>query len=109
MARQWQGGSMASPFPGMDPYLEGEMWQEFHETFAGEIRAQLMPQLKPKYVALLAKRYAVDRVALGIVEPEEKTRIVYPDVHVVQPQRRPSAFGSAMTNVAVMEPTVELA
>lgn len=21
---------MPSPFPGMDPYLEGEMWQEFH-------------------------------------------------------------------------------
>ena len=35
---------MASPFPGMDPYLEGEMWQEFHETLAGAIRGQLLPQ-----------------------------------------------------------------
>ena len=33
---------MASPFPGMDPYLEGEMWQEFHETLAGAIRGQLV-------------------------------------------------------------------
>ncbi|GIK56258.1 MAG: DUF4058 family protein [Chloroflexi bacterium] len=29
---------MASPFPGMDPYLEGEMWQEFHDTLSNEIR-----------------------------------------------------------------------
>lgn len=39
---------MASPFPGIDPYLEGEMWQEFHETLAGAIRAQLMPKLAPR-------------------------------------------------------------
>lgn len=99
---------MASPFPGMDPYLEGEMWQEFHERFANQISVQLLPQLKPKYVALLAKRYAVDRTALGIVEPEEKTRVVYPDVHVVQPQGRSSVMGSTFANLAVMEPTIEL-
>lgn len=73
---------MASPFPGMDPYLEGELWQEFHETLAGAIRAQLTQQLSPKYVALLAKRYVVDRPALGIFAPPS-ARIIYPDVHVV--------------------------
>ena len=59
---------MSTPFPGMDPYLEGDMWQEFHETLASAMRAQLMPQLAPKYVALLAKRYVVDRPALGIFD-----------------------------------------
>jgi len=44
-----------SPFPGMDPYLEGEMWQEFHDRLANQISAQLMPLLRPKYVALLHK------------------------------------------------------
>jgi hypothetical protein len=43
---------MASPFPGMDPYLEGDLWQEFHAKLAHEIKSQLMPQLRPKYVAL---------------------------------------------------------
>lgn len=28
---------MPSPFPSMDPYLEGEMWQEFHEIHLLEI------------------------------------------------------------------------
>ncbi len=59
---------MPAPFPGMDPYLEGELWQEFHETLAGAIRAQLMPRLAPQYVALLAKRYALDRPALGVFD-----------------------------------------
>lgn len=58
---------MSSPFPGMDPYLEGEMWQEFHETLAGAIRAQIMPLLAPKYVALLAKRYVLARPTPSIM------------------------------------------
>lgn len=97
---------MASPFPGMDPYLEGEMWQEFHERLANQISLQLMPQLRPKYVALLAKRYAFDRSALGIVQPAE--RIVYPDVHVVQPVRRTPVATASSPGIAVVEPTIEL-
>ncbi len=78
---------MASPLPGMDPYLEGDLWQEFHETLASALRAQLMPQLAPKYVALLAKRYVLDRPALGILaQPTE--RIFYPDVHVVAERKQ---------------------
>lgn len=58
---------MPSPFPGMDPYLEGELWQEFHETLASEIRAQLLKQLPTKYVALLAKRYVIGTPTSGIL------------------------------------------
>ena len=64
---------MPSPFPGMDPYLEGELWQEFHETLAGAIRAQLMPRLAPKYVALLGKRHTLDRPALGVFDAPPET------------------------------------
>jgi len=98
---------MPSPFPGMDPYLEGELWQEFHETLAGAIRAQLMPQLAPKYVALLAKRYVVERPALGVFDmPSSHT--IYPDVHVVEP---PSRRIAEMPNEATAtdEPAIEVA
>ncbi len=57
---------MSSPFPGMDPFLEGEMWQEFHVRLASQISEQLMPLLRPKYVALLEKRYVLDRPIFGI-------------------------------------------
>lgn len=97
---------MASPFPGMDPYLEGEMWQEFHETLAGAIRAQLMPHLRPTYVALLAKRYVMDRPGLSIISPPE--RIIYPDVHIVRPYEWPQSRPVRAGALAIMEPSVEL-
>jgi hypothetical protein len=90
----------------MDPYLEGEMWQEFHETFANEIRSALITQLRPKYVALLAKRYVIDQPGLGIMQPTD--RIVYPDVHVVRPPHASASARSSWGGVAVMEPTVEM-
>lgn len=98
---------MGSPFPGMDPYLEGDLWQEFHETLAGAIRAQLLPRLAPKYVALLAKRYVIVRPTIGIFGvPAE--RVFYPDVHVVRPSDRWPVRMAGATSTAVTEPTLEL-
>lgn len=48
---------MPSPFPGMDPYLEGDDWSSFHVHFASEIARRLVPLLRPNYMALLQKRY----------------------------------------------------
>ncbi len=56
---------MTSPFPGMDPYLEGEMWVEFQHTFVHHISQQLMPFVRPKYVALLAKCAYTEPVAVA--------------------------------------------
>jgi len=72
-----------SPFPGMDPYLEGEMWQEFHDRLANQISVQLIPQLPPRYVALLEKRYVIEDAGIDLVAVPGH-RIIYPDVHVVE-------------------------
>ncbi len=61
----------------MDPYLEGELWQEFHDTLINAVRAQLMPRLRPKYVALLAKRYVLDRPALGVLDLPLEQRVLF--------------------------------
>ncbi|MBI4788179.1 MAG: DUF4058 family protein [Chloroflexi bacterium] len=43
---------MASPFPGMDPYLEGsDYWPGFHHALAEEIRGRLNARIGPKYYA----------------------------------------------------------
>jgi len=90
----------------MDPYLEGELWQEFHETLASAIRAQLLPRLPAKYVALLAKRYALDRPVLSILDvPSE--RVIYPDVHVAALRER-ADVAFAPVGVGVAEPPFEL-
>lgn len=51
---------MPSPFPGMDPYLEGDLWTTLHSSLANAIVAQLAPQLKPKYVAVPTERFIVE-------------------------------------------------
>lgn len=94
---------MASLFPGMDPFLEGELWQEFHETLASAIRAQLVPLLGPSYVALLAKRYVLDRSSLGLIGLPE--RVFYPDVHVVE--TAPTA-AQTTSGVRLTPPTIEV-
>jgi hypothetical protein len=102
----------------MDPYLEGEMWQEFHETLAGTIRGQILAQLPAKYVALLAKRYVVGEPPSGIlpglglnIVDWPPQRVIYPDVHVAAlpatKLREPGPNWDA--GVALMEPVVEVA
>ncbi len=45
---------MPSPFPGMDPYLEGYLWGDVHQALAGEIRRRLAPLVAPRYAVRLA-------------------------------------------------------
>ena len=67
---------MPSPFPGMDPYLEAQLWPDVHQRLATQIAGLLAPQLRPHYVARLATRYVAELAGMGPV------RIFYPDVDV---------------------------
>jgi hypothetical protein len=96
-----------SLFPGMDPYLEGEMWQEFHGRLAGEISRQLMPLLKPKYVALLSKRLVVDYTSVGILG-QTSQRVIYPDVHVSRTELKEAAVLSYDVTKGFSTPAIEL-
>lgn len=45
----------------MDPYLEHPLvWQDVHISLAGAIRDQLVPRLRPRYVARLTRREIMD-------------------------------------------------
>ncbi len=68
---------MPSPFPGMDPYLEGQLWPDVHNALAYKIRQQLVPQLQPRYTARLETYVVQDS------EPEAEIGILYPDVEVL--------------------------
>ncbi len=41
---------MPSPFPGMDPFFEGQRWRSFHASFMAEVASDLVRQLRPTYV-----------------------------------------------------------
>ncbi len=68
---------MVSPFPGMDPYLEGSLWTSFHHELATEIVRQLRPRLRPKYLAF-PEHYFVS----GPPEVVVAAGSLYPDVGV---------------------------
>lgn len=71
---------MPSPFPGMDPFVEAVHRMNLHSSLSAAIRDQLVPKLRPKYVALIAEwtvRGQPDEFSVAI-----DTR--YPDVGVYQ-------------------------
>jgi hypothetical protein len=47
---------MQNPFPGMDPYLEGDLWMTVHAELISDIARQLAPKVRPKYVVFITRR-----------------------------------------------------
>src|SRR5437588_9236586 len=52
-----RGQLMPSPFPGMDPYLEGVDWPSIHAQLSVVIAQQLGPKLRPRYYVRAEKSY----------------------------------------------------
>ena len=67
---------MPSPFPGMDPFIEGQSWPDFHSRFIGQLGDQLVVQVKPRYIVKLEQ----DIYLLG--GDEGRNEVFIPDVHV---------------------------
>jgi Protein of unknown function (DUF4058) len=40
---------MASPFPGMDPFIEAQRWSGFHHRFITQLGDLLVEKLRPRY------------------------------------------------------------
>lgn len=88
---------MPSPFPGMDPYLEdARIWEDFHASLAAEIRDQLAPSLRPRYVAALAVRVTYDEV---VVE-RRPSQAIKPDVSVWRAEDRPAGHVAVASAIA---------
>src|SRR5262249_54752265 len=74
--------TMPSPFPGMDPYLEGALWTTLYHSLGTEIVRQLAPKLRPRYVALPVERFVMD-LGRGVAST---TASIYPDVGITEAQ-----------------------
>lgn len=85
---------MPSPFPGMDPYLEGYMWADVHQALAYQFRRQLAPLVEPQYAVRLEVSMFNDRV------PASELGIIFPDVEIVRPHATSSGIARE-TAVAV--------
>jgi hypothetical protein len=79
---------MPSPFPGMDPYLEGYLWPDVHHALASEIRRQLAPQVRPRYAVRIEVATCHDD------NPESEIGIMYPDVEIWRRRSAPQALAA---------------
>lgn len=96
---------MPSPFPGMDPYLEGAEWQDVHQRLGAQISKQLSPLIRPRYVARLAIATIPDFPYAQEIEG------MYPDVEIFRSKPTFSVSGNFPTGkggVALLEPPITL-
>jgi hypothetical protein len=89
---------MPSPFPGMDPYLEGSLWPDVHWSLIYSFRAAIAAQLPDGYAARIDQY-----VWLQDVDTEEKWRQGKPDAFVIESGGRAAKPGR---QAAVAEPTM---
>src|SRR5947208_12609947 len=91
---------MASPFPGMDPYLE-QHWGDVHHSLITYARDQLQKTLPRDLRARVEERVFVE-------SPEGNGRRIVPDVRILErrrPKRKPIA---ASKGLALAEPLIVL-
>jgi len=94
---------MPSPFPGMDPWLEGPLWTSIHTQLSVEIARQLAPRLRPRYVPLTEKVFLW--APMGEEEGIAVTAAdVRPDVAVAKPGGPANGAGSGATGVISAPP-----
>jgi hypothetical protein len=94
---------MASPFPGMDPFIESQQWSDFHATIVPLFREMIAPALGERYVC------TVEKYVYLLAEDDSITRQVSPDVNVIEElqtfeRSAPRSIGSQ--SVATLEPQV---
>lgn len=90
---------MASPFPGMDPYLEDPaFWGDFHATFIGCWREAIGAALPDNYDARLD-----ETINLVEMSPED-IKTIYPDIAVDRERRRSKRGSSKSTGTLLLEP-----
>lgn len=75
---------MQSPFPGMDPFIEGcGLWEDFHHDLIAAIKSDLAGRLPERYVVRTG-----ERAYIAMVDPQEgqdgrQEHLFKPDVGVV--------------------------
>lgn len=51
---------MPSPFPGMDPFIEDQEWEDFHARFNSALSDAIAPGVEPRYFVRVERRVYVE-------------------------------------------------
>ena len=88
---------MPSVFPGMDPFIEADEWEDFHSRLITGISDALVPNLRPDYLVRTERRVYVEH-------PFDDPQLIRPDLTVVRPPGRRSVRRATESATAVLEP-----
>ena len=94
---------MPSPFPGMDPYLEGRLWPEVHASLIYTIKSALAASLPDGYFV-----ETHEYVWLCAEPPEKRRRGGSPDVFLANGTLTGHPSSATTVAVAAAEPTVRV-
>src|SRR5690349_17589276 len=64
---------MASPFAGMDPFIEAQQWEDFHASLIPTVKEALVPSVRPRYVVQVEERVYLQHPiegSAGYIEPD---------------------------------------
>ncbi len=88
---------MPSPFPGIDPYIEGQKWSDFHAACIIAIRDRLLPRVRPRYAVEVEERVFVERA------PDDAVMVLVPDV-MINKVKQATLSAKSVSGTTVMEP-----
>ncbi len=62
----------------MDPFLEFQLWDEFHSALIYDVADTLVPQVRPNYVVRRERRVYVE------TDPDDPDRYLIPDATIAK-------------------------
>lgn len=95
---------MASPFPGMNPYLEQpEIWRDFHDSFIPALRDAITLQVRPHFTVRIQE-------SIDIHQPDEaeRVRIGVGDVSLHRTGADDSPRERQASPIGVLDPSLEI-
>ena len=95
---------MPSPFPGMDPFIEGQAWEDFHTRLIADLSDAVVRAVRPRYIVRIEERVYIEN------EWGDRTESIRPDVIVLEGEGHPTlvaARATAATAVPVI-PTLPI-
>lgn len=87
---------MPSPFPGMDPFIESQRFDEFHSVYLVTLADLLVPLVRPKY--------AVDVERYVFLSADEDEGLYRPDVSISEGEKVEIAPAVGPAGVATLQP-----
>jgi hypothetical protein len=91
---------MPSPFPGMDPFIEGQKWRDFHSALLLALRKVLVVQLRPRYVV------DVEEYVYVAEDVESGTKLLGPDIRISASSEKWASTAAHVEGGLLLEPIV---